>query len=68
MEMGRVTEGDMFLAIGLKGFVFRFGGFLDFFLELAEVGFLGPFGAIYAPAEAFGGIAGALLAFRGKRH
>lgn len=45
-----------------------FGGFLDFFFELSEVGFLGPFGAIDAAAKAFGGVAGALLRFGLEGH
>ena len=37
-------------------------------LELAEIRFLGPFGAIHAAAEAFGGVAGALLGFTFEGH
>lgn len=48
--------------------MFGDGGFLDSLLELAEVGFLGPFGAIHAAAEAFGGVAGTLLGFGLKGH
>lgn len=43
-------------------------GLVDFLGELAEIGFLGPFGAVYATAEAFGGVAGTLLGFGLKGH